>query len=53
MTDIMNKRSTRDENRIGGSLTLPGPSMTEHRPGYQPGLISDIDRASYLQNQKT
>jgi len=49
----MNKRSTRDENRIGGSLTLPGRSMTVHRLGYQPGLISDINRASYLQNHKT
>jgi len=49
----MNKRPTRDENRIGGSFTLPGPSMTVHRLGYQPGLISDIDRASYRQNQKT
>jgi hypothetical protein len=49
MTNIMNKRPTRYENRIGGSLTLPGPSMTVHRLG----LISDIGRASYLQNQKT
>ena len=53
MTNIMNKRPTRYENRIGGSLTLPGPSRTGRRLGYQPGLISDIGRASYLQKQKT
>jgi hypothetical protein len=53
MINIMNKRSTRGENRIGGSFTLRTPLMTVDRLGYQLGLISDIDRASYLQNQKT